>query len=143
MAQSNEAAGVSPDDRYIVVSVDSHVGPSVKDQLVEYCDPEHLEDFHRFVEEMEQHGLLTWRSSEADKPGEEQGWSLGRRLDKDAAEKFAKAAGIRNADQSGSHTGSLSMGKSPRGAGRLMPFRPASAAHSTSRTHASGSEIGM
>ena len=48
---------------------------------------------------MEQHGLLTWRSSEADKPGEEQGWSLGRRLDKDAAEKFAKAAGIRNADQ--------------------------------------------
>ncbi len=44
---------------------------------------------------------------------------------------------------SGSHTGSLSIGKSPRGAGRLMPLRPAFAAHSTSRTHASGSEIGM
>ncbi len=48
-----------------MVSVDSHVGPSVKDQLLEYCDPQHLDDFHRFVEEMEQHGLLTWRLSEA------------------------------------------------------------------------------
>ena len=93
MAQSNAADGASADDRYIVVSVDSHVGPSVKDQLREYCDPEHLEDFHRFVEEMEQHGLLSWRSSEADKPGEEQGWSLGRRLDKDAGGEVRQGGG--------------------------------------------------
>jgi predicted TIM-barrel fold metal-dependent hydrolase len=89
----------APDDRYIVVSVDSHVGPSVKEDLVEYCDPKHLDDFHRFTDEMEQHGLLSWRSSEAAKPGEDQSWELGRRLDKSQAEKFAKAAGIRNADQ--------------------------------------------
>src|SRR5687768_12716884 len=40
-------------DRYVVVSIDSHVGPSVKDQLRPYCDAKHLDDFDRFVTEME------------------------------------------------------------------------------------------
>ena len=58
-------------ERYTVVSIDSHVGPSVKDPLRAYCDSGHLDDFDRFVAEMEAHGLLAWRSSEASKPGED------------------------------------------------------------------------
>lgn len=101
MAQHSVTGGgqAGPDENYIVVSVDSHVGPSVRDQLAQYCEAEHLDEFNRFSDEMEQHGLLSWRSSEADKPGEDQSWELGRRLDPDQAEKFAQTAGIRNADQ--------------------------------------------
>ena len=89
-------------ERYIVVSIDSHVGPSVKDQLRGYCESGHLDDFDRFVAEMEGHGLLAWRSSEAAKPGEDENMTLGRpraELAQDQTEQFAKAAGIRNADQ--------------------------------------------
>lgn len=94
------AGGVVADsDRYIVVSVDSHVGPSVTDQLGEYCPAGRREDFDRFVTEMEAHGLMSWRSSEAAKDDEDESWSLGRRLTPEDAEKFAKVAGIRNADQ--------------------------------------------
>ncbi|MFV2174058.1 amidohydrolase family protein [Actinomadura sp. LOL_016] len=78
-----------------MVSTDSHVGPSVKEQLREYCDAKYLKDFDRFVEEMEGHGLLTYRSSEAAKDGADENWSLGR----SQAEKFGRSAGIRNADQ--------------------------------------------
>lgn len=101
MAQTgtDSAEGQAGDTRYVVVSCDSHVGPSVRQQLRDYCDPEHLDDFDRFVEEMEGHGLLSWRSSEAAKPGEGESWELGRRLDKADAERFATVAGIRNADQ--------------------------------------------
>jgi predicted TIM-barrel fold metal-dependent hydrolase len=105
-------------DRYVVVSIDSHVGPSVKDQLRPYCDAKHLDDFDRFVTEMESQGLLSWRSSEA-KSGEKQSWSMGKsqaekgkseaekgrlqaaKLQQAEAEKFGKQAGIRNADQVG------------------------------------------
>ncbi|MFI0355044.1 amidohydrolase family protein [Actinomadura sp. 9N407] len=89
--------GRAAEERYTVVSTDSHVGPSVKNQLREYCDSKYLEDFDRFVEEMEGHGLLSFRSSEAAKPGEDESWSLGR----SQAEQFGKRAGIRNADQVG------------------------------------------
>ena len=63
----SDSPGSHGEDRYIVVSVDSHVGPSVNDQLREYCPAQHLSDFDRFVGEMESHGLLSWRSSEAAK----------------------------------------------------------------------------
>ncbi len=85
----------SADERYVVVSTDSHVGPSVKGQLRQYCESRHLDDFDRFVAEMESHGLLAWRSTEASKEGAEETWSLG----KSQAERFAKVAGIPNADQ--------------------------------------------
>ena len=86
----------SLDERYVVVSTDSHVGPSVEGQLRGYCESRHLDDFDRFVAEMESHGLLSWRSSEAAKPGEEESWSLGRspaELGKEQAQQFGKVAG--------------------------------------------------
>jgi len=89
-------------DRYVVVSTDTHVGPSVKDQLRQYCESKYLDDFDRFVAEMESHGLLSWRSSEANKPGHDENWSVGKsqaELATDQAEQFGKVAGIRNADQ--------------------------------------------
>src|SRR5262245_38114098 len=89
-------------ERYIVVSSDSHVGPSVKDQLRDYCEPKYLDDFDRFVAEMEGHGVLAWRSSEATKPGEDEAWSLGKaraELGREQAEQFGKVAGIANPDQ--------------------------------------------
>src|SRR5262245_10880872 len=89
-------------EHYVVVSTDSHVGPSVEGQLRNYCEAKHLDDFDRFVTEMKAHGLLSWRSSEATRPGEEESWSFGRsraELGKDQAAQFGKAAGIRNADQ--------------------------------------------
>jgi len=115
-------------DRYVVVSTDSHVGPSVKDQLRDYCEAGDLAEFDRFVEEMESHGMMSWRSSEADKPGADESWSLGRslsskakkkaagagtsagstaggdagrpaKLGDDDAQKFGRVAGIRNVDQ--------------------------------------------
>ena len=98
-AEGDVAGNPVHDDRYIVVSVDSHVGPSVTDQLGQYCPAAHRDDFERFVAEMEAHGLMSWRSSEASKDGEDESWSLGRRLTPADAEKFAKVAGIRNADQ--------------------------------------------
>src|SRR6478736_9230816 len=90
------------EERYVVVSTDSHVGPSVQHQLREYCESEHLADFDRFEAEMQAHGLLSWRSSEANKPGHDEQWSVGKsqaELAKDQAEQFGKVAGIRNADQ--------------------------------------------
>ena len=90
------------DERYVVVSTDSHVGPSVKEQLRPYCEAKHLEDFDRFVSEMEAAGLLAWRSSEAGKDGEDESWTMGKprgRLGTTQAKEFGKVAGIRNADQ--------------------------------------------
>jgi predicted TIM-barrel fold metal-dependent hydrolase len=91
------------DRRYIVVSTDGHVGPSVTEQLRPYCEAEHLEDFDRFVEEMTGAGLLAWRSSET-RDGDEN-WTMGVRpkarklaTDEEAAE-FGKVAGFRNPDQ--------------------------------------------
>src|SRR6516225_9267838 len=84
----------SADEPYIVVSTDSHVGPSCKDQLRDYCESKYLGDFDRFVTEMEGHGLLSFRSSEA-RTGGEENISFGRAQ----AERFAEQAGIRNADQ--------------------------------------------
>jgi len=50
LAQSRSASSpLSQDYRYIVVSADGHVGPSVNKQLREYCPKEHLETFERFV----------------------------------------------------------------------------------------------
>jgi predicted TIM-barrel fold metal-dependent hydrolase len=109
----------SAEDRYVVVSIDSHVGPSVKDQLRDYCEAKYLDDFDRFVTEMESQGLLHWRSSEAAKAGAKESWSLGKSLAERGkaqaekqkapvkelgqadAERFGKQAGIRNADQVG------------------------------------------
>ena len=107
--RSSSVGDAADDQRYVVVSIDSHVGPSVKDQLRPYCEAQYLDDFDRFVAEMESQGLLSWRSSEA-KSGEKQSWSLGKslaergkaeaeKLGQDEAEKFGKGAGIRNADQ--------------------------------------------
>ena len=116
--QSSSVGNAADGQRYVVMSIDSHVGPSVKDQLRPYCDAKYLDDFDRFVAEMESQGLLSWRSSEA-KSGEKQSWSLGKsqaergkaqaekgsaraeKLEQDEAEKFGKQAGIRNADQVG------------------------------------------
>ena len=89
------AANASVADPYIVVSTDSHVGPSVKHQLRQYCEPKFLDDFDRFVTEMEKHGFISFRSSEAGRSGSEENWSLGQ----SQAAEFAKTAGIRNGDQ--------------------------------------------
>lgn len=89
------------DERYVVVSTDGHVGPSVKEQLRPYCDATHLDEFDRFVEEMQAAGLLAWRSTEASSGGDET-WTMAkprRRLHADEAEEFGKVAGFRNADQ--------------------------------------------
>ncbi|HVM63304.1 MAG TPA: hypothetical protein VMU14_00480, partial [Acidimicrobiales bacterium] len=105
MPQVNVAgSGGEPagDERYIVVSTDTHVGPSVVGQLRGYCEARHLADFDAFVSEMEHHGLLSWRSSEAGKDGQDETWSMGKsraELGKEQAEEFGRAAGIRNADQ--------------------------------------------
>lgn len=91
-----------PSEHYIVVSSDSHVGPSVTEQLRPYCEAKHLDDFDHFVAEMESHGLLSWRSSEASRPGQEESWSLGKsraELGKEQARQFGRAAGIAHADQ--------------------------------------------
>jgi predicted TIM-barrel fold metal-dependent hydrolase len=90
------------DDRYIVVSTDGHVGPSVKDQLRPYCERKYLDDFDRFEEQMTASGLLAWRSSES-KDGEGETWTMGvkprqLRSDEEAAQ-FGKIAGFRNPDQ--------------------------------------------
>ena len=47
----DQAADAS--EPYVVVSIDSHLGPSAKGQLREYCDSRHLADFDRFAVEME------------------------------------------------------------------------------------------
>lgn len=101
---------VRQSERYIAVSVDSHVGPSVRNQLRQYCEHKHLEVFDQFTEEMEMAGTLAWRSSEAGKNGEDETWSMGGSRKKSAdkpveklgerqAEEFGKVAGIRNAEQ--------------------------------------------
>ena len=41
-------------------------------------EAQHLDEFDQFVAEMESHGLLSWRSSEADKDGQDESWSLGK-----------------------------------------------------------------
>ena len=89
------------DERYIVVSTDGHVGPSVKEQLRPYCEAKYLDEFDRFVEEMQAAGLLAWRSTEASNGGDET-WTMAkprRRLRDDEADEFGKVAGFRNADQ--------------------------------------------
>lgn len=96
----NQPAAAS--EHYIVVSIDSHVGPSVNEQLRPYCEAKYLDDFDRFVAEMESHGLLSWRSSEASRPGQEETWTLGKpraELGREQAEQFGKSAGFPNADQ--------------------------------------------
>src|SRR4051794_18540459 len=87
--QSGSNGDAADSERYVVVSIDSHVGPSVNEQLRPYCEAKYLDDFDRFVAEMESQGLLSWRSSEA-KAGEKQSWSLGKsqvERGKDQAEK--------------------------------------------------------
>lgn len=102
VAPERPGVTAADDEHYVVVSSDSHVGPSVRDELRHYCESKYLDDFDRFVADMEGHGLLAWRSSEATKPGEEETWSLGKsraELGREQVEQFGKAAGIRNADQ--------------------------------------------
>ena len=80
MAQDSDSTA---DDRYVVVSIDSHVGPSVRDQLRDYCEAKYLDDFDRFVTQMESQGLLHWRSSEAGSRGKESWespWPRGEKL---------------------------------------------------------------
>jgi predicted TIM-barrel fold metal-dependent hydrolase len=40
------------DDRYVVISSDGHVGPSVKNDLRQYCEARHLADYDRYEAEM-------------------------------------------------------------------------------------------
>ncbi len=89
------------DQRYIVVSTDGHVGPSLQEHLRPYCDAKHLEDFDRFAADMAAGGKLAWRSTES-KDGDEN-WTMGaaprRKLDDQEAAEFGKVAGFRHADQ--------------------------------------------
>lgn len=95
LQQSEPGANAVAEEPYIVVSTDSHVGPSLKNQLRQYCEPKHLDAFDEFVAEMEQHGMFSLRSSKAGDKGYDENWSL----DQSQAEEFAKTAGIRNPDQ--------------------------------------------
>jgi predicted TIM-barrel fold metal-dependent hydrolase len=45
-------------DRFIVVSSDTHVGPSVAKDLHPYCETRHLEIFDEYVEELAEHNTL-------------------------------------------------------------------------------------
>ncbi|WP_051288997.1 amidohydrolase family protein [Mycobacterium sp. URHD0025] len=93
--QPDSATNGVAEEPYIVVSTDSHVGPSLKNQLRQYCEPKYLEEFDEFVAEMEKHGMFSLRSSKAGDKGYDENWSL----DQSQAEDFAKTAGIRNPDQ--------------------------------------------
>jgi predicted TIM-barrel fold metal-dependent hydrolase len=44
-----------PTDRYLIVSVDSHVGPSVRSQLRPYCEHKYLEAFEDDLRRTEEH----------------------------------------------------------------------------------------
>ena len=50
--RSSSVGDAADDQRYVVMSIDSHVGPSVKDQLRPYCEAQYLDDFDGFVAEM-------------------------------------------------------------------------------------------
>ncbi|MGA5542442.1 amidohydrolase family protein [Mycobacterium sp. NPDC051198] len=95
LQQSEPGANSVAEEPYIVVSTDSHVGPSLKNQLRQYCEPKYLVEFDEFVAEMEKHGMFSLRSSKAGDKGYDENWSL----DQSQAEEFAKTAGIRNPDQ--------------------------------------------
>ncbi|MGV0814949.1 amidohydrolase family protein [Mycolicibacterium boenickei] len=97
MVQQQPDSGTNrvSEEPYIVVSTDSHVGPSLKNQLRQYCEPKYLDEFDEFVAEMEAHGMFSLRSSKAGDEGYDENWSL----DQSQAEDFAKTAGIRNPDQ--------------------------------------------
>src|ERR1700736_3214676 len=45
-------------DRYIVVSSDTHTGPSVANDLRQYCDSRHRQVFDEYVEELGLHNTL-------------------------------------------------------------------------------------
>jgi len=47
------AKGTQVDDRYVVISVDGHVGPFMRDDLREYCPQQHLDAYDDFVREAE------------------------------------------------------------------------------------------
>jgi predicted TIM-barrel fold metal-dependent hydrolase len=51
--RDRSGADVAPDKKLLVVSADGHVGPSVKNQLRDYCEKEYLEDFDAFSAELE------------------------------------------------------------------------------------------
>lgn len=48
-------SSLSSDSRYTVVSIDGHVGPSMRHQLRSYCPGQHLEEFDAFTAEAESH----------------------------------------------------------------------------------------
>src|SRR3954469_25876293 len=47
------AKGTPVDGRYVVISVDGHVGPFMRDDLRQYCPPQHLDEYDDFVREAE------------------------------------------------------------------------------------------
>ncbi len=61
--QSGPGTHAAAEEPYIVVSTDSHVGPSLKNQLRQYCEPKYLDEFDEFVAEMEQHGMFSLPAS--------------------------------------------------------------------------------
>lgn len=58
MEESTNAAG--DQDRYLIVSTDSHVGPLMKEQLRDYCPPKYLEEFDDYVASWEPTRAGTW-----------------------------------------------------------------------------------
>lgn len=88
-------------ERYAIVTCDSHVGPSVREDLRPFCDAKYLADFDRFADQMDGNtdaSRTVLRSSEAPKPGGEESWSLMPKPG-DMPEDFAAKAGIRHAEQ--------------------------------------------
>jgi predicted TIM-barrel fold metal-dependent hydrolase len=49
----NGESGVTSDEKLLVISCDGHVGPSVRNQLRNYCEKKHLAEFDTFSEELE------------------------------------------------------------------------------------------
>src|SRR6185312_2016811 len=53
------------DSRYVVVSCDAHVGPSLRHQLREYCEQRYLADYDAFVDEFEARQAATLSGQES------------------------------------------------------------------------------
>ena len=78
---------------YVVVSIDSHVGPSVQHQLRDYCEEKYLPDFDRFAAEMQGKGSVLRTAAAESDSGET--FSLGA-ASPEMIEEFGRLAGIRS-----------------------------------------------
>jgi len=61
---AKERAGNLSDERYVVVSGDSHVGPSLEKQLRDFCPPQYIDQFDEFARTRKGDGALEARMTD-------------------------------------------------------------------------------